>query len=74
MVNWGRETVVLAVVAIPALIASAGVVLTLKAACNIIWHSSCQARVTGVRHLDESVQMSELHLKRSKMRAAAMGN
>jgi hypothetical protein len=74
MGKWGRETVVLLAVAIPALVASAGVLLALKTTCGIVWHSRCHIRMEGIRHLDDSVEMSQLHLKRAKIRPAAMGN
>jgi len=74
MGKLGRETIVLLVVAIPALVASAGAVLALKTTCGLLWHSRCHIRMEGIRHLDDSVQMSQLHLTRAKIRPAAMGN
>ena len=74
MERLGKETIVLFVVAIPALVASVSVVVVLKTTCGLLWHSSCQARMSGVHPLDESVQISHLHPKRSKIRPAAMGN
>jgi len=57
-----EETKVVLIVGAPALLASLGVILLLKATCGLLWNSSCQVRMVGVHHLDEPIQIARTHV------------
>lgn len=55
-----QEAVVVLTIFTPALFASLGIILLMKATCGILWHSRCQTRMLGMHHLDETMLVARV--------------